>query len=106
MADKLKALRNQIANDFEKAGLDGNGRFEKPVHGYMKAVEILQSYGIELNDLADSHSFTYPDRQITLDLAFTNQDDPFSPIAIPHMLVVAWHKFEQTGAYEVLAYVS
>ena len=98
--------RNRIAAAFNAAGLDGNGKFRKPEQGYVAAVETLSDFDIELDDIAHSFLFQQPSGKMNLNLAWTNQQDSFSPIPIPNsVLVLSWHQRE-SGNYEVLAYLS
>jgi hypothetical protein len=102
-----RSRKTKINRVFALEGLDGNGRFEKAERGMSKALEVLGDYGIEMDELPNSHVFTQPSGRITLDLAFTNKEDSFSPIQISNSrLVLTFHKFEETGKYEVTAYVS
>jgi len=99
-------IKRQVAVAFKRAGLDGNGRFEKPGQGYSKAFEILGDFGMSLEDLADSHIFSMDQGSQRLRMVFTNPGDPFSPTPIKNsVLVISHHKME-TDKYEVLAYLS
>lgn len=99
-------LKREITLDFIKAGLDGNGRFEKPDKGYSRAVDILQKHGIELDQVVNSWEFKQDSRQLTINVAFTNKADLFSPGPINNsMLVLSYHRLSDT-AFEVIAYMS
>jgi hypothetical protein len=99
------AIRNKIAKDMKKVGLDGNGRFRKPEEGYSKAVDVLSKYGIELDGIPDSHRFKGDKGSVSVDLAWSNKEDPFSPVSMNSMLAVSFYKLEN-DKYEVLAYVT
>jgi DNA-binding ferritin-like protein len=106
-ASKLdRKTRNQANKALTRAGLDGNGRFEKPDRGYAKAVDVISDYGLEMDEVVSSFSFNRPSGSVTIDLAYTNREDLFSPISIDNaMLVVTWTEL-RPDYYEVLAYVS
>ena len=109
-------LKQKITRVFKLEGLDGNGRFTKAEHGYSKAVEVLSDYGIEIAETPNSHIFTNPEGRFTLDLAFKNPEDSFSPTPIRNSTLVV--SFYQTAGgrelsrvleqdkYEVTAYLS
>ncbi len=91
---------------FKRAGLDGNGRFRKPQHGYSKALDILAKFEIELDDVVSSHLFNGDSGTIRADLAYSNSEDPFSPESISNsVLVISFTKMAK-DSYEVLAYLS
>lgn len=100
--------KSRVAVAFQKVGLDGNKRFEKPDYGYMAAVEALRDFDIELDGIAHSHLFQQAAGQQNIQLAWTNHEDSFSPVPIPNsVLVLAWHRDMPTsGKYEVTAYLS
>ena len=99
-------LRRPIAAAFKMEGLDGNGRFRKAQHGYMRAIEVLHDYGIEMDQIVSSHHFNQDSGNFTIRLAYSNPEDPFSPTSITNsMLALSFHKME-TGKFEVLAYLS
>jgi hypothetical protein len=101
------SLKNKIAKDFKKAGLDGNGRFQKPQHGTAKAIEILNSHGIELDDVPSADYFRNKESgRFNWHLAFKNKEDPFSPESISNsMLSVSYYQIAP-NKYEVLVYLS
>jgi hypothetical protein len=99
------SIRNKIAKDLKKVGLDGNGRFRKPEEGYSKAVDVLGKYGIELDGIPDSHRFKGDKGSVTVDLAWSNKEDPFSPVSMNSMLAVSFYKLED-NRFEVLAYIT
>jgi len=99
------AIRNKVAREFKKAGLDGNGRFVKPERGYVAALDILSKYGIELGGVVDSHRFKGDKGSVSVDLAWSNKEDPFSPTPMTSMLALSFYKLDD-DKYEVLAYLS
>lgn len=100
-----RATRNKIATRFGKEGLDGNGRFRKPQHGYMIAIEILREFGVEMDTVVSSHVFNGSEGGTRIHLAFTNREDPFSPTPIKNSLLIL--TFHDLGAsFEVLCYMS
>jgi len=102
-----RPLRTRIMRQFQRAGLTGTAKFfEKAEHGLSTALEVLAQFDIEPDGIADSHQFTQPSGRFSLDLAFTNHDDPFSPTPIVNStLVFAFHQME-SGRFEITAYVS
>jgi hypothetical protein len=100
---KKKRLVQRV---FGLEGLDGNKYFRKAQAGYSKAIEILQDYGIEMDEVVSSHHFSQPKGRFTVNLAMTNPDDIFSPIPITNsMLVVSFYQM-QSGKFEVITYLS
>lgn len=100
------STRNKINKAFLRAGLDGNTYFIKAQHGFQKAHHVLMDFGIEPAEVGNSHVFNQKDGKITQLLAFSNPEDPFSPVDIRNsMLVVTFHEM-QSGRYEVIAYLS
>jgi hypothetical protein len=102
-----RKTREFIATEFNRAGLDGNGRFAKPDKGYVAAVDALSDFGIEIDEVVNAHSFApRPSGSLHIALAFTNQEDSFSPVSIPDTeLIINYHELAP-GRFEVLAYLS
>ncbi len=101
-----RQLRMKANAALDKAGLDGNTFFRKAEHGDSTAVEVIGKFGIEINEAPNSLMFTRPSGRFTIDLAWSNPGDPFSPEPIPNsMLVVTFHQME-SGNFEVTAYLS
>lgn len=105
--DKLDpSTRSKINRELNRAGLDGNRPFDKAQQGYSEAVEVLRTFGIELDDYINSMLFTRTEGRTTMRLAFSNSEDSFSPIPILNtMLVFAFYQ-KESGRFEVTAYVS
>lgn len=100
-----QSIRSTINEHLSRSGLDGNTYYEKPQHGYVRALDILAEYNIELGEVVDSWAFTHPSHHIYILLA-KKTSDPFAPIDIPNtQLSLSWHKM-QSGRFEVIAYLS
>ena len=99
-------IRRMINDKLNRVGLDGNGRFQTPQKGYVRALDVLQSFGIELGEVVSSFNFRKDANQFNVHLAFKNMDDPFSPSDIQNtMLHISYTKLED-DRYEVLAYMT
>lgn len=101
-----RKLRRAINADFIKRGLDGNGRFRKPEEGYSLAVDIMARHGLELDTVVSSHLFKGPSGQISAEVAFSNEEDPFSPQSITNSVLHLQFTELRPGAFEVVAYMS
>lgn len=98
--------RSLLNAELVRQGLDGNGRFSSPEDGFSRAWDILASQGIEMDEVISSFRFITESDRFTVDLAFSNPEDPFSPVPIKNaMLVFSFTKLSKY-AYDVLAYVS
>jgi hypothetical protein len=106
-AGKLDAgLRQRINAELARAGLDGNGRFEKPDRGWALIWDLLGRHGIEMAEAIHGGRFAQPEGRITVDVAFINPQDSFSPVPIGNtMVVMSWHELAP-HRFEVLAYLS
>lgn len=101
-----KALGKTINAALVAAGLDGNGRFRKQSDALRAALDVIGSNGMEQDEVIHADRLRSDSGRITVDLAFTNPNDSFSPIPISNsMLVLSWHKLE-SGAFEGVAYLS
>ena len=103
-----RRLREQINMALIRSGLDGNGRFDRPEGGYVKALNVLADFGIELDGVVSSHQFSksLENNMVRVDLAFTNPKDSFSPVQIQNsVLVVSFTKLGE-HRYEAIAYLS
>jgi hypothetical protein len=102
-----RGLRGQINKALIRGGLDGNGRFRKPEQGYSKALDILDTFDIELDEVVSSHLFSArPTGTVRVDLAFTNRSDLFSPVSITNSLLYLQFTELREGVFEVVAYLS
>lgn len=103
----LSESERQLINGLlRQAGFDGNGRFDSIGQAINRLSGILESRRVEVADdfAADIFKFTSPPHNF--DLAFSNPEDPFSPIPITNsMLSVSWYQTE-TGMWEILAYLT
>jgi len=90
-----------------RAKLDGNGRFRKPEAAYSLALDVLRDYGIELGEMVSSHLFNpRPQGTVTVDLAFSNAEDPFSPEPITNTVLYLQYTELRDGVFEAVAYLS
>lgn len=88
------------------AGYDGNKRFRSASHAISEAVSVLAKFGIEPDQVISAYEFKRQSGDATIYLAFSNERDPYSPIAIENaMLFYQWYE-HPTGTFEALAYVS
>ena len=88
-----------------RAGLDGNGRFYSISSALCSAFQALTSLGIEPADIVSADMVMGDRGQRTVDLAFGNAADPFSPVSIANsLLAFSWTRLE--SGYEVIAYLS
>ncbi len=100
------STRRKANGALVKAGLDGNGRFRSVGQGLSKAFDVLATFGIEPDETLNAHLFTGDEGRRTLELAFTNQEDSFSPTNVSNsVLVFSWYTHDQ-DRIEVLAYLS
>lgn len=103
----LDSRTREAANKMlRRAGLDGNGRFQKAEHGLSKALSVLSEIHIEPAEVISSHRFRESSNHFTVDLAFSNPDDPFSPEPITNTMLVIQYTELAKYRYEVLAYLS
>lgn len=100
-------LRRKVNEKLLRVGLDGNGRFRKPEQGFARAVEVMQEFGIEMDEVVSSHLFSpRPQGTVRVDLAFSNPSDPFSPESITNSLLFLQYTELDAGRFEVTAYLS
>lgn len=114
--EKIKPKERKETNaDFNKAGLDGNGRFKKIDHGISKITEILDKHGFELDEVMNSDRFREDSGRDQFHISRKNPKDAQSPIEIKNSIVVfTWHLMHEKAVtdtvkektYEILAYVS
>jgi hypothetical protein len=102
-----RELRQSINKALVHNGLDGNGRFEKPEKAYSMAVDIMSSFGVELDTVVSSHLFrARPSGTFTVHVAFTNPEDSFSPIPISNSVLYLQFTELRKDAFEAVAYMS
>lgn len=105
--ERLKpALRSKIIKAFNEAGLDGNGRFQKPEDGYAKAVDIMSDFGIEIDGIPNSSIFDVEEGMFSVDITWTNNGDLLSQESIPNSMLVETFFKHSENQYEVLCYLS
>lgn len=108
-----RKAKSSISDDFQAAGLDGNGRFETPMHGLATAMGILAEYNIELeytpSNLPPSPEGQTVNKTYRLNYLFVSDfegEDERVQIK-DSMLVMSYYQFsDTTGLYEVLCYLS
>ena len=102
-----RATRTKANSALIRAKLDGNGRFRKPEQAYSKALDVLSGFGIELGEVVSSHQFqARPTGTLRVDLAFTNQQDSFSPVEISNSILYLQFTELRDGVFEAVAYLS
>ena len=102
-----RKLKSFINRSFERIGLDGNGKFNTPQQGYSRAVDLMGEYGVELGEIPNSFDFKpRPTGVIRVDVAFTNQEDIFSPYEITNSMLVIQYTELREDVFEVIAYMS
>lgn len=103
-----KTLRD-VNRKLDRKGLDGNKLFRSFGLGLGEIVEVLGREGIFIDDViqkprSPGGQNTYPLRR-----KWPLEDfGPFDPGAIVgnSMLTLSWHQFEETGNWEMIAYLS
>jgi hypothetical protein len=100
------ALRGVINHDLDHAGFGGQKRFRSMSQALSQAFSVLSKHGIEPDEVADGFLFRQPKGSKLIDLAFSNEADPFSPLSIDNTgLFVQWEDLAK-DQFEVIAYVS
>ena len=89
--------KNQVAIDFAKVGLDGNGRFEEPHSGISPINGILARYAISISDVTSRDLFLGPRGNRTFNLekkSLAQANDAFMPgdEIKNSMLVYTWQQ--------------
>lgn len=104
---KLDArTKSQATAALIKAGMDGNGRFRTLGEALSRAGDVLAQFGIEWGEVINSHSLNKPAGSVNVDLAKTNNEDPFSPADIANSrLAFQWYTLDN-NQFEVVAYLS
>lgn len=107
MGSRLDSATRREGNAaLRKAGLDGNGRFRKVGEALGYAFDALAKVGIEQDETLNAHKFSGESGTRTIDLAFSNAEDPFSPEAITNsVLHFSWTELRD-GVFEAVAYLS
>jgi len=103
MTPKQKTL---ISRALAAEGFDGRARFEKPSQGYAKAVQTVAKFDVELGEVVNSWAFRQDDNHITIRMAFSNKEDPYSPVEIKNSrLSLSWSLLSK-DKYEMIAYMA
>jgi len=99
-------LRRSINAELAKAGMDGNGRFDRVGNALASIAGILDKYQLEWDTTLSSHLFMGNEGRRRLAIAYTNLADLHSPTPISNSLVaITWHLLE-SEKYEIVAYLS
>jgi hypothetical protein len=69
-------------------------------------MEVLSKHGIEQDETIHSDYFRGDKRNFSIDLAFSNPDDPFSPVSIRNSMLAFSYTKLRDNHYECLAYLS
>jgi len=102
-----RKTKTQANRQLIKAGLDGNGRYRKPAQAYSKALDVLAGFGIELDEIVSSHLFqARPSGTLNVRLAFSNPEDPFSPVSIRNSVLHLQFTELRKDHFEAVAYLS
>jgi hypothetical protein len=103
-----KKTKQQIGVDLANVGLDGNGRFEESDDGVGPIWQILDRYGLVIEDVINKDLFREKRGHRTFRLRLTpSEEDPFTPGEEINnsMLVYTWQELAYMK-FEILAYVS
>ena len=105
------ATKRKINQDLVKAGLDGNGRFNKVGAGVAAAFGVLAKHGLEQDEVVGSDKFRSHNKDGTMGgntmirVAFSDPTDSFNTFPITtSALAVSWS--DAGSRVEVVAYMS
>lgn len=99
------ATRQRVNEALVRAGLDGNGNFRDVGAGVATLINVLNTFGIEQDEVLNAHRFSGTSGRAQIDLAFSNPSDPFSPESIGNTTAwISWYRRE-SGNFEILAYL-
>jgi hypothetical protein len=111
--DKLSnSERSKISSAFAKAGVDGNGRFEKKEHGIQAVSQALSSLGFQLDMVSgDLIMGEKGSRTLRFRRANAQGQDPFTeqPAIENSYIVFNWENLSgpgQPARFEVQCYAS
>lgn len=98
-------IRHRINEALIRAGLDGNGNFREIGDGIATLINVLNTFGIEQDEVLNAHRFSGNSGRAQIDLAWSNPADPFSPEPIANTAAwISWYRRE-SGNFEILAYL-
>lgn len=101
-----KNTKSEANERLIEVGMDGNGRFKSVGLALSHAFKVLEDYNIEPNQIFSAWEFKKPKGVSSIELAFSNSDDPFSPMPITNSnLYFSWYEL-MPDKYEVVAYLS
>lgn len=104
-SQKLDPKTKRLVNaTLIRSGMDGNKRFRKPGEALARISEVLSDFGIEWDEVLPSFRLSQPKGRITVDLAFSNEEDPFSPMPIENT-TLAFHWDTLGTGVEAIAYL-
>jgi hypothetical protein len=98
---KVKSLVNRT---LIKAGLDGNKRFRTPGEALSRANNALSEHGLEWDEVINGFKVNQPKGRMNINIALTNQDDPFSPTSVENTSLAFFWDTLETGV-EAIAYL-
>jgi len=100
------SLRQRINRELVQAGFGGRGRWQKPGLALSDAMEVLSKHGLEQDEIPNSHALSQPTGTYSVNVAFSNEEDPFSPMAISNTaLHLSWTELAPYKL-EVISYLS
>lgn len=85
-------------------GMDGNGRFHRTGEALSKISKVLSDFGIEWDEVLPTFLLSQPKGAIMVHLAWSNEEDPFSPTPIDNTALTFHWDTLGTGI-EVIAYL-
>lgn len=100
---KIKTSANRA---LIKAGLDGNGRFRTSSEALAKANEVLSGVGVEWGEVINSFQLKPENGRVTIRLALSNPEDPFSPTDISNSVLAFHWTTLDADKIEAVAYLS
>jgi hypothetical protein len=99
--------RSKINAALIKVGLDGNGRFRDPAEALVTAIDAAARFGLEPDEIVSSHALRRrPTIVLPVRMAFTNQEDIFSPHSISNSVLQLQITELRPDVFEAVAYMS
>jgi hypothetical protein len=100
------ALREKINDALDRAGFGGGRKFLTVGAALSSAFSVLGKFGIEMDTVLNSWFFRKKEGTMSIELAFTNEEDSFAPQSISeNLLFFQWAELIE-DRFEVIAYVS